>query len=258
VAECYIDDVLRGTATVAQNYGRTGNWTFTLGNFDGDIDQVRISNSVRGNCTGGGSGGCGLTSDGNTTALYKLDGNAQDSSGNNRHLATSGTVQWVGTACGQGARFSNAGDSLSVSIADSAIMPGSTASLLTIEASVFPRAYKAWNVGNFWIVGLFQDWDAKFEVLDGIYNSPAVPSIKAAQDISVLSSSGWQTHVPLNAWSKIKITFGTDGVVACYINDVLRGSASAPANYGRTSNWTFTLGNFDGDIDEVRISNSIR
>jgi hypothetical protein len=66
----------------------------------------------------------------------------------------------------------------------------------------------------------------------------------------VLSSSQWQTHMPLNAWSKIKITFGTDATVGCYINDVLRGSAAALANYGRTGNWTFTIGSFDGDVDE--------
>jgi hypothetical protein len=34
-------------ATVAPNYGRTSPWKLHLGDFDGDIDEVRISNVVR-------------------------------------------------------------------------------------------------------------------------------------------------------------------------------------------------------------------
>jgi hypothetical protein len=33
---------------------------------------------------------------------------------------------------------------------------------------------------------------------------------------------------------------------------------SGTPNYGRTSNWTLHLGDFNGDLDEVRISNIVR
>jgi hypothetical protein len=211
------------------------------------------------------NGGTEYTVDANTIALYHFNGNYQDSTANALHLTPSGNVSltsanlgWMRTQSGQVARFSNGGDKLSVSIPDSRIQPGPGASALTIEARIYPRAYKAYNVSNYPIVELYQDYDSEVSVLDGIYNSPVNPSVIGSSGATVVSATQWNNNVAKNVWHDLRITFDTAGLIICYIDGAQISSVTSPFNYGRINNWTLTLGNFDGDIDEVRISNVIR
>jgi hypothetical protein len=56
------------------------------------------------------------------------------------------------------------------------------------------------------------------------------------------------------------ITFDpTHNTTKAYIDGVLLGTSSNPPTSTQpTANWLLTLGNFDGDIDEVRISKMLR
>ena len=46
---------------------------------------------------------------------------------------------------------------------------------------------------------------------------------------------------------------------SAYIDGVQQSQrSSCPPEFDATTRWTLTLGNFDGDIDEVRISKTLR
>jgi hypothetical protein len=74
----------------------------------------------------------------------------------------------------------------------------------------------------------------------------------------MLSATDWNQLVTLNTWHAIKITLAANGTSQLYIDGTLAGSSNVSPNYGRTSNWTLHLGDFNGDLDEVRISNVVR
>jgi hypothetical protein len=54
----------------------------------------------------------------------------------------------------------------------------------------------------------------------------------------------------------IRFTVGTDAISHLFVDGVGVGSSTYPPGYGETFNWSLTLGNLDGDIDELRISNA--
>ncbi len=196
--------------------------------------------------------------DHHTVAMYHFDEDFNDSSSNGFDLAVSGTVLltndnlgWMYAPTGRVARFSDVGDTLSVTLPDEAIMPGNAA--FSIEAMLYPRAYKAHGVANVPILELYQNWDAAIGVTEGKWASPACPSVR-----QLLSAAAWQTNVTLGAWHALRITADTNGVWSCYIDDTLRGRVNGSLNVGRTTDWTLTLGNIDADIDEVRLSSTVR
>ena len=200
-----------------------------------------------------------------TIALYHFNDSYQDGSGNGFHLVPSGNVAlasdnsgWRTDAAGQVVRFAGLGDQLRVQIPDSRIMPGPTTGPITIEARIYSRGYKAYAISNYPIVSLYQDWDTALEVKDGKWNNPHAPTV-AAGNATVLNSGQWSSAVAMNTWSKLRVTYSPGGSTQCFINDVLISSTTANSfNPARTNPWTLTLGNFDGDLDEVRISNVVR
>jgi hypothetical protein len=67
----------------------------------------------------------------------------------------------------------------------------------------------------------------------------------------------WAQHVALNTWHAIKITVETNGDTQIYIDDMNSPKSvwARDPNYARGGlDWCFVIGNFDGDIDELRIS----
>jgi Glycosyl hydrolase family 9/Cellulase N-terminal ig-like domain len=202
--------------------------------------------------------------DANTLALYHFAGNYRDSSANGLNLVPSGNVSlasnnagWMAVPSGQVARFSALGDTLSVSIPDSKLLPGKTASTLTLEARFYPRAYKAYSVGNYPVISLAQWWDSSLQLLDGKWNTPGVPTVNAGST-TVVSAAQWKTSVAPNSWHKLQMALSPNGVVNCWVDGRLISSAPVQLNYGRSNNWVLTLGNVDADLDEVRISNIAR
>ena len=86
--------------------------------------------------------------------------------------------------------------------------------------------------------------------------------IQVASGLNYLDQNGqWaeaQDLIELT-WHSLIITFTPDGMTtACLDGNVLCRSTNSPPYYGWTDDRRLTLGHFDGDIDEVRISNKLR
>jgi endoglucanase len=213
-------------------------------------------------------GGDEFTNDVNTIALYHFNGNYNDSSGHGYNLTAYGNVTrtsnpgWMQNPSGEAARFNDLGDQLVIStIPDSAVEPGPSQTPLSIEARIYVRGYKAYDRANAPIIELYQDWDARLELYDPIYpaaGQPIGPTVVGDTYTVIVTASQWQAAVPLNAWHKLKITFAADGTAKCYIDNNLIATVATSVLVARTNPWSFTLGNFDGDIDEVRVSNVVR
>ncbi len=67
----------------------------------------------------------------------------------------------------------------------------------------------------------------------------------------------WESVVTLEEWHQLRITYSA-GLAQVTIDGVLVGSAVVFPTNGRTGDWSLILGNFDGDIDEVRVSTVVR
>ncbi|GEM_PF-3226904 len=198
--------------------------------------------------------------DANTVALYHFDGDLRDAGPNGLHLSAQGGagVATDGSG-GQVLRTRNLGDQAVAILPDWRLMPNTgTPSPLTIEARIFPRAYKAYSVGNYPIVSLAQDWDTRLGVLDRKWSAMRLPRVEGSRDVVLMGEATWRDRVTLNAWHVLKITFETSGRASVYVDGVLLGSQTVSMNVGRSANWVLQLGNFDGDIDEVRVSNVAR
>ncbi|MEM7384375.1 MAG: PKD domain-containing protein, partial [Verrucomicrobiota bacterium] len=207
--------------------------------------------------TGGGNGDeYGVDSD--TIALYHFNSDYSDATGQ-YDLSPSGSVQlagdnltWMSTPAGKVARFSNAGDTLSVPIPDNVIMPNGGAPV-TIDVRIFPRAYKGYSVGNLPVVQLYQHWDNTFELKDNKWASDRAPSVRTS-NVEMLSAAEWKQVAPLNQWHQLQIAFDGSNTVQLYVNGNLLNTSIKAPNFSRGQNWTLTLGNFDGDIDEVLVT----
>jgi hypothetical protein len=58
----------------------------------------------------------------------------------------------------------------------------------------------------------------------------------------------------LNTWHHIQITLDPSGGSQVRIDDAPAGNLLSTApSYGGSQDWVLTLGNFDGEIDELRI-----
>lgn len=200
--------------------------------------------------------------DADTVALYHFD-DLSDSSGNQLQLALKGSAEltaeelsWMGHPGGKALKVKGLGDEVSVSIPDAKVMPGSSNSSVTFEARFYPMAYKAYGVNNYQVLSFYQAWDVGFEVRDGKWNSPAVPTVRGG-NATIVSDDDWQRNVTYNQWHWLKMIH-SQNTVSVYIDGQLIGSGATAFNFGRTNDWLLTLGNFQGYIDEVRISRVVR
>ncbi|MEM7386292.1 MAG: Ig-like domain-containing protein, partial [Verrucomicrobiota bacterium] len=197
-----------------------------------------------------------------TVALYHFDENFEDASPHAYHLRSTGNVAltnanlgWMQNPFGRVARFSAVGDTLSVPLPDSLIMPPDGAPL-TIEARIFPRAYLGYSIGNLPIVTIEQDFDSSLGLEDRKWaTNPKGPRIEA-NNIEVLSPADVQALAPPGQWHLLQISFDGEDRVRCWINGELVSTTTSSPNLGRIQDWLLTLGNFDGDIDEVLIRQS--
>lgn len=198
--------------------------------------------------------------DEDTLALYHFNGDYLDSSGNDRHLAASGGVtltsedlSWMNSPSGQAVRFSALGDLLQAAIPDSVILPAS-GKPLTIEAQILPRAYLGFSVDSVPILAFYQDYDSGYALLDQKWGADPKGPVVGAHNSDVVSAANWAAAAPIGQWSQLRITFDGGSALNCYVNGALVGSLNKAPNVTRVTDWLLSLGNFDGDVDEVRIS----
>ena len=208
-----------------------------------------------------------FTNDANTVALYHLNATNNnlflDATTNHYDLTIYGRVDlatnatWMRSPTGSVARFFNAGGYLFASIPSAQILPTNGAQL-TIEARIYPRAYKGdgQNIISLWGTYSAPNY-SQFALYYQAGMSPDAPRVWA-NCCPMLDNSTWSQYVSLNTWHQLKITFDSSGVTKGYIDGTLRASTNNPVQYNVPNPWQLTLGNFDGDIDEVRISNIVR
>ena len=259
VVSFWLDNVCVKTFSGTNANGRANDWTFRIGDIDADIDDVRISRVVRAPLPPDE-----FTADAGTVALYHFNGNNNDSGPNGLHLTAAGNatrtdanLDWMARPSGQSARVTDYGDTLTVTIPDSLLSPGGTGSALTLEAWIFPRAYKAYGINPAALLHLGQYWDSALGVYQDKWLNPRVPFVTGGAT-TVLSNTQWNSSVALNAWQYLKVTRDTAGVVNVWLGGTLLSTTATSPAYGRTNDWTFTIGSMDADVDEVRISNIVR
>ena len=259
--DVYCDGALLVSTAINPNETRLNDWSVTLGNFDGDLDEVRISRAPRDPVEGLPSEE--FAPDIDTIALYHFNDDTTDTSGNAYDLTLNGNaeisgdnVAWMQAPSGAALRVYDLGDTAQVSIPDSLLCPPGGAPF-TIEARVFVRDYKAYANANAGVISLYQSWDTSVELLDRKWNSPGVPRVSSGQTV-VMTPAQWQAAAPDLTWFSLKMVLTNANVLEVYIDDTLIQSAPVTLNQTRTNDWTLTLGNFDGDIDEVRVSSVAR
>jgi hypothetical protein len=191
-------------------------------------------------------------------ALYHFDNSLADVEGHNLSGTPtySGNVSWMRNPSGGGAvvRFAGLGDQLTASIPAIAFGTG-TKFPLVIEFRIFARAFLAPDSGMANIVYLYQSDYAKLGLL---YPAPYVGG-------TLVGFSNYQTvnaPLTLNAWHNVKITLtpaaapATDASVSIVFDGSVSITATTTYHVPDTSTpWTLTIGNFNGDFDELRISN---
>ena len=106
-------------------------------------------------------------------------------------------------------------------------------------------------------VSLHQDWDAHLKLQDSKWGQPAGPALWA-NGMPLASATDWQETVALNQWHTLHLSYDGDQTVRCWIDGTLIAQQDSAPNRSRRQDWMLRLGGFDGDIDEVRISNSNR
>lgn len=289
--EIWIAGELVGTMDgIPSGLTRPEDWTFTVGNFHGYVDEIRISGLPNhgsggsgsgdgdGQNNGGGDGSNGgsgegdptispfanaYSSDSETIALYHFDGDFLDSGPHGFHLTPSGNPQRIdsqfsnGTAAGQFVRFSEFADTLTVSIPDSYVAPGNQQYDLTLEAWIYPRAYKAWSNGTAQILALHQNWNSSHSIQQDKWQQPSRPFIRAGST-TILSNGDWDSQIKLNCWQHVRIAQTSSGMAKLWIDDVLITAVPAATSPSRTDDWAFSIGSIDADFDEVRISKTLR
>ncbi|HEV2211228.1 MAG TPA: glycoside hydrolase family 9 protein [Verrucomicrobiae bacterium] len=181
------------------------------------------------------------------------------------HTSLADNAAWMRSPSGKVVRFHDAGDYVTVPIPANVILPGDGPAPqhpVTIEARIFPRAFKSDGQS---IISLRQDYNAQWVLYyDTLANPPAL-RVFANQAVAVDAPITTQYLTP-NTWHSLRITFdayndNTTGITTVYIDDAppvsISTALSNPA-YGGVQPWILHIGDFDGDIDELRISNVVQ
>lgn len=228
-----------------------------------------------GGSSGGGEDGCGLdelaepfinqpfTKDTNTIALYHFTNNLADSSDQSFHLNVAGGttnftsegLDWMLSPSGSALCFSGIGDEVTVDIPDSLILPHSGAEF-TIEW--YQKVDCLATAGtSATLIELEQSYDTHFRLRKDTGADPIVPTIGVA-GTDLLDETNMALHFKFGVWQKMRITFDSSSTTRGYIDGQLIATITVDPNIGRSNDWTLSLGNFDGCIDELRLSNTVR
>ena len=182
-------------------------------------------------------------------ADYPFDIDFTDASGNGNHLSASGSPQLVSVPGRSVVRFRKVGDRLSVAVPDSLLMPGS-GEALALEVTMRARAFPAYGNANAPVVSLEQAWDTSLAIGQGFWDE--APHVRAG-DRWILDPDGWLARVPLNTWKTVRIDFDGDQTFTLSIDGTSVSSVQWQPNFSADYDWQLVIGNFDGDIDSVRI-----
>ena len=197
-----------------------------------------------------------------TVALFHFDNNGNDLSGNGFDLTAAGSVSyqntdlgWMTNPSGTSVRFQDADDRLFVSIPDELLLPN-TGGEITLEWQMKVLSLPLSGEGGHSQVLLGQSWNNFLEMYTHRWASPQIPVVRAnGQDVA---SEEMLAPYYTGDWFSVRITLDSDGNIRTFIQGNLISEMTKPAQARRGNDWLLSLGNFDGYIDELRISNTLR
>ena len=193
-----------------------------------------------------------LGSEADTVALFHLSDTADSGTQalaltNNGGVAFTGQdLEWSEFSGDQVARF----DGTDKSLTRAALTVGQD---FTVEARVFWRGFKNRACGALTRIVSLQSGSSgiSFEQPCGMAQGPRV----RAEGSTDLAGSALFEDVQDNAWHWVRLVIEA-GKASFYLDGAALGSSATLTGLG-TATWTLTLGqNFNGDIDEVRLSNT--
>jgi hypothetical protein len=156
---------------------------------------------------------------------------------------------------GSAARFSGEGDTLSVTIPDSLLLPSQNGEI-TVEWAMRPLSLPNPSGSATYFLDLSQSYDTHFVMRTNGWANPHFPTIRMHGEEITDNTTMAANYGP--HWLRVKLVQDAAGVVKTYVNDSLISETVKPPNGGRENDWQLTLGNFDGYIDELRISIAAR
>jgi hypothetical protein len=206
------------------------------------------------------SGGSPQMVDDTTVALYQFDDGFDDSSPNSFHLSKSGRVEldliatgWMSHPSGKAVRFYGIGDKLTVTIPDVYLSPAVSATPLTLEAWICPHGYTSYGKANAPVMSLQQAWNSQFGIMQDMWIKPSQPYI-TTDGIQLIDHEAWGQHIQMGTWQHIAIIRESSGNYQFRVNGQTVATGSNIGGYGGAGDWQLTLGNFNGFLDDLKIS----
>jgi len=137
-----------------------------------------------------------------------------------------------------------------VDIPDALLMPAS-GQPLSLEVVMRARGYPSFGTANAPIVQLEQGWDTSLAIGQEFWDE--APHVRTGS-LWLLDPEGWQANVPLNVWRTVRIDFDGEQTFSLSIDGTPITSARWQPGVGHRLDWKLVVGNFDGDIDSIKIS----
>lgn len=244
--------------TSPQSYGMS----YTL-SVNGVLDTSNPANAVTANTTSGYTYAPiqEYLPDTNTIALWHMNGDGSDASGNGYALTLNGAAAYAqaGTvgSTRQALRVYNVEDFASANIPGDVIMPDN-GKPFTLEARIYVNEWKAYGIGDYDLISAYQNYDSYFRYDQGIWDEPADAEFTSSGAV-VVDNLPAHALIKLGEWYHVGMVYDGVNNVSVYINGVLAGGpTNNPPNFGEGAPFAITLGNFDGYIDEVRLSSVAR
>lgn len=204
------------------------------------------------------------TADENTLALFHLDGSLAESTGKGYTFVTSGNARfdssnllWMSAPSGQALRLTGISDVVSVALPRKVIWPDDQ-SVVTVEAKIYPNAYTSDGV-NKRIFSFYQSWNVNFGLTKKQWTGILEPPQLVGYKMNIIN--GLKTIAEtfkVKSWNELKFIFA-NGQTSVYINNQKVGEATSTPSFAlKNDNLQIISGEFDGWIDEIRVSNVAR
>ncbi len=148
-------------------------------------------------------------------------------------------------------RFRNLGDQARTLLPD--LLSAATNAVVGWEARVLWRGFKAYGIGDAPVISLRQEWDTCLEAVDGKWSTGRAPFVRTGK-INLVASTEWKNLVPANRWVRLRLVFEAAGTKATlFVDGTVVRQQTVAFNTVRTNPFALVLGNFDGDLDDVRV-----
>ena len=205
--------------------------------------------------------GTEFTVDSDTVALWHLNGNANDSSGhgysllltNGPSFATGGKATgWMKNPTGFSLRVVY--PQAAIGIIPSSIFEGKY-SPITIEARLLVNRWGPITNG-YTYCGYHQKWSSSLHLGQEKWKGPRISGYKGMQ---LVSTPEIESCLATGVWHHLMLTFNGTNDYRVIVDGFLVGSSASQApDFSSYACLTNEFGNFDGYLDEIRISRSDR